>query len=295
MEYPTISIKNGLFPQAYGKKTGYRGKYIVQGFVIKLLNNSNILVIILIFYSYYFLHPYYTSYIYYITYPLCVFKRFYSKIPETSKYTKQYKKEYELTQEQKESIIGIMLADGFLEKGKSTYNTRLRIDHTYPDQKSYVFSLYTLFGDLIDMEPVIVVRKADSRTGKIYKSIYIRTLKFPCLNEYHSLFYKEQKKVIPLNIQDLLTARGLAHLIMGDGFLYQGIVMLCTESFTKEEQELLINALHENFGIKATLNKRINSSGVQSYRIRISKKSMDKLTVLVKPYFIPEMLYKLGI
>ena len=62
-----------------------------------------------------------------------------------------------------------------------------------------------------------------------------------------------------------------------------------------EEQELLINALHENFGIKATLNKRINSSGVQSYRIRISKKSMDKLIVLVKPYFIPEMLYKLGI
>lgn len=82
---------------------------------------------------------------------------------------------------------------------------------------------------------------------------------------------------------------------MGDGFLYQGIVMLCTESFTKEEQELLINALHENFGIKATLNKRISSSGVQSYRIRISKKSMDKLIVLVKPYFIAEMLYKLDI
>jgi len=129
-----------------------------------------------------------------------------------------------------------MLADGHLEKGRSTYNTRLRIDHTYPNQKSYVFSLYTLFGDLIDMEPVIVVRNADPRTGKIYKSVYVRTLRFPCLNEYHSLFYKEQKKVIPLNIQDLLTARGLAHLIMGDGFLYQGIVMLCTESFTKRNK-----------------------------------------------------------
>jgi len=179
------------------------------------------------------------------------------------------------------------------EKGKSTYNTRLRIDHTYPDQKSYVFSLYTLFGDLTDMEPVIVVRKADPRTGKMYKSIYVRTLTFPCLNVYHSLFYKDQKKVIPLSIQDLLTSRGLAHLIMGDGFFYQGIIMLCTESFTKEEQELLINALHENFGIKATLNKRISSSGIKSYRI--SKKSMDKLIVLVKPYFIPEMLYKLGV
>ena len=51
--------------------------------------------------------------------------------------------------------------------------------------------------------------------------------------------------------------------------------------------------MHKNFGIKATLNKRISSSGVQSYRI--SKKSMDKWIVLVKPYFIPEMLYKLGI
>ena len=72
--------------------------------------------------------------------------------------------------------------------------------------------------------------------------------------------------------------------------------MLCTESFSKEEQELLINALQENFGIQATLNKCISSTGIQSYSIRISKKkSMDKLLELVKPFFIPEMLYKLGI
>ena len=95
-------IYHNIWKKKVGKKTGYRGKDIVQGFVIKLLHNCYILVIILIFYSYYFLHLYYTSYIYYITYPLCVFKRFYTKIPETSKYTKQYKKEYELTQEQKE-------------------------------------------------------------------------------------------------------------------------------------------------------------------------------------------------
>lgn len=82
---------------------------------------------------------------------------------------------------------------------------------------------------------------------------------------------------------------------MGDGFFYQGIIMLCTESFSKEEKELLINALQENFGIQATLNKRISSTGIQSYRIRISKKSMDKLLELVKPFFIAEMLYKLGI
>jgi hypothetical protein len=91
----------------------------------------------------------------------------------------------------------------------------------------------------------------------------------------------KKKEIIPFNIQDLLTLRGLAQLIMGDGFFYKGIIMLCTESFSKQEQELLINALHKNFGIQATLNKRISSTGIKSYRIRISKRSMDKLIVSV--------------
>lgn len=54
-------------------------------------------------------------------------------------------------------------------------------------------------------------------------------------------------------------------------------------------------ALDSKFGIKASLNKRISSSGTQSFRIRISKKSMDKLITLVRPFFVPEMLYKLGV
>jgi hypothetical protein len=45
-----------------------------------------------------------------------------------------------------------------------------------------------------------------------------RTLNFACLNKYHDLFYKNKTKVVPLNIHELLTPRGLAHWIMGDGF-----------------------------------------------------------------------------
>jgi hypothetical protein len=82
---------------------------------------------------------------------------------------------------------------------------------------------------------------------------------------------------------------------MEDGFFHQGTVILCTESFTREEQELLITALYSKFWIKATLNKRISSTSVNSFRIRISKKDMGKLITLVKPFFIPEMLYKLGV
>jgi hypothetical protein len=82
------------------------------------------------------------------------------------------KKNYVLSQEQKESLIGILLADGFLVKAKPEHNTRLRIDHTYPSQEAYVISIYTLFKSMVNMEPTILERKADIRTGKIYKSIY---------------------------------------------------------------------------------------------------------------------------
>lgn len=154
-------------------------------------------------------------------------------------------------------MIGLMLSDGFLEIGKPTHNTRLRVEHAYPEQESYVLNVRALFAYLIAMEPVINVRKADPRTGKVYKSLYVRTLRFPCLNFYHDLFYLDKKVVprgaseararsseargsreerasatpAPSNIQDLLTpplqglralkgpgGRGLAYLIMGDVF-----------------------------------------------------------------------------
>lgn len=243
-----------------------------------------------------------TYYSDYITYPL--FKQLYSSKTcfcfaqkEVRKFSKHYKQEYELTQEQKDAIVGIMLADGYLERGKPSYNTRLRIDHSYPEQESYVLGLRILFASLIASKPVIIVRKADTRTGKVYKSISVRTLRFPCLNKYHNIFYKDKKKIVPLNIQDLLTPIGLAQLLMGDGYFegHNGVVLICSENFTKEEQELLIVALASKFGIKAALNKRISSSGTESFRIRISKKSMDKLITLVIPFFIPEMFYKLGV
>ena len=52
---------------------------------------------------------------------------------------------------------------------------------------------------------------------------------------------------------------------MRDGLfiLDKAVVVLCTESFTKEELEVLITALDSKFGIKATLNKRISGTGTE--------------------------------
>ena len=74
-----------------------------------------------------------------------------------------------------------------IEKGKSTFNTRFRIEHVYPDQESYVLNLYNIFAPLIKSEPTIVTRKPHPVTGNVHKSIYIRTLRFPCLNKFHTV------------------------------------------------------------------------------------------------------------
>jgi LAGLIDADG DNA endonuclease family len=126
-------------------------------------------------------------------------------------FSKKYKMDFKLSVEQEEALIGIMLGDGYLDRAKCTYNTRLCIEQGYPEKENYLLSLFHLFKPMITNGPKVVVRKADNRTGKIYKSIAFKTSSMKCLNKYHNLFYKDKIKIVPQNINELLTARGLAY------------------------------------------------------------------------------------
>ena len=85
----------------------------------------------------------------------------------------------------------------------------------------------------------------------------------------------------------------------GDGYWDVSIktVIICTDNFTLGEVELLISVLSEKFGIVSTLKKRIKVNKETCWRIRFSSKSdnINKLINLVRPFFIPSMLYKLNI
>lgn len=47
--------------------------------------------------------------------------------------------------------------------------------------------------------------------GKTYKCIEFDTLAYSAFNEFYEMFYKDKVKRVPLNIEELLTARGLAY------------------------------------------------------------------------------------
>lgn len=67
---------------------------------------------------------------------------------------------------------------------------------------------------MVIKHPAIIIRKPDKRTGKIYKSISFKTLVFTCLNTYYDMNYKNRRKIVPINIGELLTKRSLAYWIM---------------------------------------------------------------------------------
>ena len=118
----------------------------------------------------------------------------------------------------------------------------------------------------------------------------------------HGIWYKWDNdinkfiKIVPLNIFEIFSEISLAYWIMDDGYFdsygRSQTILLCTESFTKEEC-LILQSLLENLDIKSTLKVRdkINNR----YRIRISKTSMSRVFSLVKPYIHIDFLYKLGV
>lgn len=185
-----------------------------------------------------------------------------------------------------EIIIGLLLGDAHGSKASSK-NTRLLFEQGEVHH-DYLLHLYDLFTDYCKTGPKIYSR-FDKRVNKTYSTIKFSTLTSPLFNYYFETFYLNGKKVIPANLGELLTARGLAYWSMDDGNKTGTGFRLNTQSFSKDENLLLIKILKDNFDLDCTLN----TNSKNQHRIYILTKSMNKFKDLVSPYFHKSMLYKL--
>ena len=200
------------------------------------------------------------------------------------------KSEFSLSEPLKEILVGSLLGD--LHAEKQSVNVRLKFAQGIL-HADYILQLYKLFQNFCPETPKIENSKPHRRTGKVYSSIYFRTYSLPCFNELYELFYPEGKKIVPLNIGDLLTPLGLCYLIADDGSCCKVrlIVTLCTESFTLAEVTLLANTLNDKWDLKCYINKTNNGG----FRILIPRKSLPVLQSLLKDIMPPMMLYKIGL
>lgn len=193
----------------------------------------------------------------------------------------------EVPLEIKELIIGRVLGDSGLEITRGSINARMNNNHSIK-QKEYIFHIYEQLKEFTKSPPKLCSYVSNSKTYETYK---FNTVNCVFFTELYSMFYVNKKKIIPLNIEEYLTARSLAYWAMDDGYKSNNNFVFCTDSYTKEEVELLISVLKAKFYLDCTLYSKDKVKG--TYRIYIRARSMDLFKSLVRPYFHDSMLYKL--
>ena len=199
-------------------------------------------------------------------------------------------KNIELTQKQKEFLVGHILGDGYCEtqtKGiKKTWCTKIEQQAAHWE---YVFYKYQILENLCTTGPKLRVR-FDKRTQKTYYAYRFSTLRLECLKYHSELFYnrydiKTRKPIkgVPSNINEYLTAHALAIWYMDDGHLHKRdhSVRLSTDGFQKYEVEYLRLALKTNFNIETTIRK--NTKG---FLIYVRAESTKIFMEIVKPFII---------
>jgi len=124
--------------------------------------------------------------------------------------TKSEREAFSVPKELKEILVGLLLGDLNAEKQKTSVNIRLRfIQGTI--HIDYLEHLFKLFSDYCSSAPKIHNPAPDRRTGKVYSYAHFKTYSLVCFNEFYNLFYPAGKKVVPTNIEELLTPLGLAY------------------------------------------------------------------------------------
>lgn len=94
----------------------------------------------------------------------------------------------------------------------------------------------------------------DNRTRKIYSVISFTTMQFPCFNVFKKMFYNLNTKVVPQNIYELLTYRGLAFLIMDDESRQGEGLHISVYAFFNEDVDKLMFTLQDKFKLKCYIH-----------------------------------------
>ena len=156
-------------------------------------------------------------------------------------------------------LVGAVLGDCFAERSLRG-GVRFRFKQSVIHQE-YLFWLFDFFitrGYCSNNLPFKSTHPADKLGDKFHDCYRFNTYAFSSLLDLYKLFYNSnKKKVIPNNIEELLTPLALAIWIMVDGTFKSPGLRLATNCFTKQEVELLVKALENKFNIKSSLQKKM--------------------------------------
>ena len=222
--------------------------------------------------------------------------RYLNSLEKLENYKKELRSKTKLSLYLNDVLIGLLLSDGYLERSSPTSGVRLTISFG-AKHSAYLMHLFNLIEPYTNTRPtsISVYNKKTETNNEVWR---FKTVSLPQLLYYYELFYKANSegkyiKIIPSNIEELMSPIVLAHLLMGDGNLKQPdkIIRIYTNSFTQEEVNLLASAITRRLNI---LTKVVHDRNNQ-YMVTISKSQLPLVQEILKPYMHPSMYYKIDL
>lgn len=154
-------------------------------------------------------------------------------------------------------ILGLVLSDAWLFKNNAG-NTLLAFKQSI-DKSTFVLYVFNKLSHYCSRYPTITSSSLSALGGgKKFKGIVMTTRVYPCFTEWHNIFYVNNKKIVPLNLYNLLTYEALAYWIMGDGTREKKGLILQTQSFTLKEVVFIIGVLIHKFDLKCSIYMQRN-------------------------------------
>ena len=209
-----------------------------------------------------------------------------------SKYWQDWKKNLPLLPlELKEIAIGMILSDACMYKVST--HALIKFEQGYK-QEEFLFHLFNIFKLYCFMsEPGKRFTLNGPLQGTV-KSFWFKTFTHESFTDIWDLFYEENKKTIKKGlVKNHLTPRSLAFWIMGDGSLHTDnkTMILHTQGYNETENNILSEELNEKYNFKT----KVIPHKKKYFVIKCDSSDASVLSILIEPYIIPSMRYKLPI
>lgn len=191
-----------------------------------------------------------------------------------------------VTLEEHDMIIGSLLGDSSIRKREK--NSCFRFSHSIK-QREYCNHKKGIINNFNISEFREVKRKIGDN---FIHAVDFATKTHAIFNYYRDLFYSKGIKIIAPRLLNLINPRSLAYWICDDGSYHtnQGYIILCTNSYSLKEHQLIKSFFNKKFGLNPTIGFRDK----KYHYLRFKQDDSKKLIKIIKPFMPNCMLYKIG-
>lgn len=187
-----------------------------------------------------------------------------------------------LSEFQQAVLVGTLLGDGSIAKHGRHH--RLFIKHKAAHEALAAWKR-GVFNDFTSMP----LHHFDQRLGeRLYPCAQFVTRTHPIFSEWRQRFYREGRKIVPDDIEELLVPVAVAAWFMDDGTADRAGVSFQTHSFQRDEVETLAAVLRERYRLETSLNRNKGA-----HVVYVHGASVPALAALMAPAMLPELAYKL--